>query len=85
MTASSRRPGQTADRPTYPSIEDKIGEDPARYLHDLDQTAFSRIRGIQDEETIDAWVRVEADLGPRKPVMAALYQQRARLGGDDSE
>ena len=87
------------DRPTYPGIEKRIGEDPARFLYvgsvttdsdddlavdELGDTpklalAITRIRGITDLDVIQAWIEVEADLGPRKAVMSKLNQQKALL------
>lgn len=86
---SARRVTHRSDRPRYPGLVEEIGEDPASYLHQLDETAFARIRGIVDEDVLDAWFEVEVELGPRKKVIAALNARRAALnedgGGEDAD
>lgn len=77
----STRRTHRSDRPTYPELEEEIGEDPARYLHDPDETTWARIRGIVREDVLDAWYEVETDLGPRRRVIRALNQRRKVLDG----
>ena len=85
---SARRTIHRSNRPRYPDLVEAIGEDPARYLHQPDDTTFARIRGIVDEDVLDAWFSVETDLGPRRKVIAALNARRAALdedGGEDAD
>lgn len=79
VRVSAHRSPHRSDRPQYPDIAEAIGEDPARYLHQLDETTFAGIRGIVDEDVLDAWFEVEVELGPRKKVIAALNARRAAL------
>jgi hypothetical protein len=80
---SARRSSHRSDRPRYPDIQAEIGEDPARYLHHVDETTFARIRGIADSAVLDAWYSVEEDIGPRRRVIAALNARRAALDDGD--
>ena len=82
---SARRAAHRSDRPRYPDVQAEVGEDPARYLHQLDETTFARIRGIIDEDVLDAWFEVETDIGPRKEVIAALNARRAALAEEEDE
>lgn len=69
-----------ANRPEFPSAVEKIGEDPARFLAtDLDETP--RIQGIQSEDVLDEWERVEHELpdGPRKQILTQLEARRQQL------
>lgn len=52
---------------------DELGDSPPLAL------AITRIRGIRDLDVIQAWISVEAELGPRQQVMKELNQQKARL------
>lgn len=73
-------PARTPDYPSFPEVEACIGENPARFLSDETGLApVPRIRGIDDEAVLDAWIEVAVELGPRKRHMAALNQQRQYL------
>ncbi|UWG46564.1 hypothetical protein HSRCO_0265 [Halanaeroarchaeum sp. HSR-CO] len=67
------------ERPRYPAIAKRIGEDPARYLAEPDKTTYAVIRGITDGTRLDCWFAVEEDLGPREDVLAALNERRAAI------
>jgi hypothetical protein len=63
------------DRPSYPELESKHGEDPARILYS-DMDPRPRIRGIQSLALLRAYVEVEGDREePRKHVIAAINQR----------
>lgn len=89
MPAPSTPGGETTSREEYPEIEERIGEDPARFLDkpllrgesSPLQLAFARIRGIQDPEVLSTWADVERDLerGPRDRVVNAIKQRAAEL------
>lgn len=80
MTAYGRPSASNTDsRPQYPHVEEEIGEDPARYLHNPDMTTWARIRGLETDREINAWIQVEEDIGPRREVMKRLNQRRAEL------
>ncbi|QRY26386.1 hypothetical protein [Halobacterium sp. BOL4-2] len=82
--AAGRPTATTGDRNTYPELREDIGEDPARYLTDLNGTTWARIRGIQSDRVIQAWLQVEEDLGPRRAVIKRLNKRRRQLrdGGE---
>ncbi|MFC6965185.1 hypothetical protein ACFQJ8_27330 [Halocatena marina] len=88
--------GSPRELPTFPNIEAEIGYHPARFLDrsatsqdsigDTSELALARatIRGIDDIETIRAWIEVEVFLGrndgsPRQQVIAWLNQRQAAL------
>jgi hypothetical protein len=90
------RRGKTDTYPAFPEIEAQLGYNPARFLVPTDDArdelswatrvkAF--IRGLDDVETIRAWLTVEAALelgangGPRKKVIKWLNQRQAVLEG----
>ena len=85
MSKAGRRPGRPSDRPEYPAIEARIGEDPARYLYEPDETTFAVIRGINDETRLDCWFAIEEDLGPRKEVLVALNDRREAIQDGDGD
>lgn len=81
-------------REQFPEVAHQIGEDPARFLDvplvnsgvgssDF-ELAAARIRGIDDIEVANAWLRVEAQLerGPRKGVVQRLNRRKADLETD---
>lgn len=83
--------GKSRDRETFPSLQDEIGEDPARYL-DVDRVsdlelARARIRGIDFIEVIRAWKAAERNLAAngvvpehhRQQVMGWLDEREAEL------
>ena len=83
-----RHRARQLERGTFDDIKQDIGEDPARFLdhdlisdRDMRELAFARIRGIDFQHVIDAWVDVEVALerGPRKPVIAALNERKREL------
>lgn len=78
-----------------PDIEETLGYNPARFLDQRvgkdgctkDLTAKALIRGIEDIETIRAWIAVEVDLGradggPRREIIKWLNRQQAQLEDD---
>lgn len=74
------------DRPTFDSLVDDIGEDPARYLYDRERwVALARIRGIHRHQTLRAFRAVERALAsregrePREWVMNALDARETYL------
>ena len=79
------RSSHRVTRPQYPRIQAEIGEDPARFLHEPNETTWARIRGIVDLEVLDAWFEVETDLDPRREVIRALNQRRAALQDGESD
>jgi hypothetical protein len=76
-------------RATFPTLRDKIDEDPARFLdHDIFGTPCgmgrmmrARIQGIDDLETIRAWRAVERKInrGPRERVLEWLDDREEEL------
>ncbi len=88
--------GLLGDYPSHPEIEDKLGCNPARFLDieirkdgcTKDLTAKALIRGIEDIETIRAWIEVEVALerghndGPRQRVITWLNRRQAQLEDD---
>lgn len=90
--------GQARDYPSFPEIKAQIGYNPARFLdHEIknasctkDLTVESLIRGIQDVDTIRAWLTVEADLGrgrrggPRQRVVKWLNRRQVQIENDET-
>jgi hypothetical protein len=91
--------GDTRSLPAFGEIEARLGYNPARYL---DQPAQSKIgdtsplattealiRGMDDVDTVRAWLTVEVELGrgtdggPRQAVITWLNQRQAQL--EDAE
>jgi hypothetical protein len=94
------RRGTTDTYPSFPEIKDQLGYNPARFLLPTDDavdelswktraTAF--IRGMDDVETIRAWIEVEVALeqgqngGPRKKVIRWLNHRQAVIEGTVSK
>jgi hypothetical protein len=91
--------GDTRSVPAFGEIEARLGYNPARYLDTSDRsrigdtsnlaTAQAMIRGMDDIETVRAWIDVEIALGrgtngdPRQAVITWLRQRQAQL--EDSE
>ncbi|WP_049991491.1 hypothetical protein, partial [Natrinema salifodinae] len=73
----------TSDRPTYPAVEDRFGEDPARFLS-LDELylAEARIKCIDDLEYLREWQRIEAEEWGRSNVMKWLNARERELTGE---
>lgn len=94
------RSGSRQTDPSFPELEETIGYNPARFLDvsaDAQDTigdtaelatAEAMIRGLDDIETVRAWIDVEIALGrgpdgkPRADVTEWLYQRRAQLDGN---
>ena len=93
------RRGRTDTYPAFPEIEAQLGYNPARFLVPTDDemdelswtaraTAF--IRGMENVETVRAWIEVEVALeqgangGPRKQVIKCLNHRQAALDGTDA-
>ncbi len=87
--------GQSRDYPTFPETEETLGYNPARFLdstiewtdYTTDLTAKALIRGIDNIETIRAWIAVEVDLGradgsPRREIITQLNRRQAQLEND---
>jgi predicted RNA-binding Zn-ribbon protein involved in translation (DUF1610 family) len=92
------RRGTTDAVPAFPEIKDQLGYNPARFLVPTDDAmdelswttrAKAFIRGMDDVETVRAWLTVEAALeqgangGPRKKVIRWLNQRQAAIEGRD--
>jgi hypothetical protein len=92
------RRGKSDTYPAFPDIKDQLGYNPARFLVPTDDAmdelswqtrtqAF--IRGMNDVETIRAWLRAEAALeqgangGPRKQVVEWLNRRQVAIEGRD--
>jgi len=80
--------GEDLDRPEFPNLVEKIGDDPARYLYDRPRwVALARIRGLRTFEAVAAFRAVELNLArqkdvleePRDWVLAALAERKAQL------
>lgn len=78
--------GPTRDREQFPAVEERIGEDPARFLDypedpDRLRLAYARIRGIDRQEVIVEWLRVERELerGPRETVIGWIQERNREL------
>lgn len=93
--------GSTREVPTFSDIEADLGYNPARFLQtqssdghtsigDTSELAMAQavIRGIDDIETIRAWIEVEVELGcgqnggPRQHVIKQLHQQQRQIKGN---
>jgi hypothetical protein len=92
--------GNTRSYPAFPEIEDQLGYNPARFLdqpqsvpdHICDispmATVQAFINGMDESETIRAWIEVEVALGrgenggPRTDVADWLYDRREQIEGD---
>lgn len=81
------------DREQFPSLQEDIGEDPARFL-DRDllserNLALARIRGIDHLAVCRAWIAVERriDRGPRQRILDELQDREEFLqhSGDRDE
>ena len=85
MSYGGRVVAQESDRERFPSLEDDIGEDPARFLDTSGVgesergLVLARIRGIDFHETLNAWEAVERRLGGRKVILQAIEKRRAEL------
>ena len=92
------RRGQTDTYPSVPEVEDQLGYNPARFLvpsdNEMDELSWKTrtqafIRGMDDVETVRAWLTVEAALelgangGPRKKVIRWLNHRQAVIEGRD--
>lgn len=89
------RRGQSRDYPAFPDIEQELSYNPARFLDSTiertdcttDLTVTALIHGINDIETIRAWIAVEVDLGrndggPRREIIKQLNRRQAQLEND---
>jgi hypothetical protein len=89
----------TQSHPAFGEIEARLGYNPARYLDQPSRskigdtsplaTAQALIRGMDDVDTVRAWLTVEVELGrgtdggPRQAVITWLNQRQAQL--EDAE
>jgi hypothetical protein len=78
--------GPTRDREQFPAVKDRIGEDPARFLDYPEdpeglRLAYARIRGIDRQEVVVEWLRVERELerGPRETVIGWIQERNREL------
>jgi hypothetical protein len=84
--------------PAFPEITQQLGYNPARFLmptaDEMDELSWATrakafIRGMEDVETVRAWIEVEVALeqgahgGPRKKVIRWLNQRQAAIEGRD--
>lgn len=76
----------TTTREHFPELEERIGEDPARFLDEngRDDTkidlALARIRGIDYLENLNAWLAIERRLnGGRRVIVDAIEERREYL------
>lgn len=63
------------DLPSYPSIAERIGEDPARYLV-VDIDVSPRIRGMTDLGVVNGWLQVARDLDADQKVIDQLERRQ---------
>lgn len=77
--------GSLREREQFPAVREKIGEDPARFLDyhspgDL-HLARARISGIDRQEVIVEWLRVERELerGPRERVIEWIQERNREI------
>jgi hypothetical protein len=92
------RRGKTDAYPAFPDIKDQLGYNPARFLmptdDEMDELSWTTrakafIDGMDDVETVRAWLTVEAALelgangGPRKKVIRWLNHRQAVIEGRD--
>lgn len=83
---------QSHDYPAFPEIEAELGYNPSRFLdHEIettsctaDLTVTALIRGLDDIETIRAWIEVEVDLerdngGPRREIITQLNRRQLQI------
>lgn len=66
------------DRPEYPRIQKRFGENPARFL-DSGMDPTPRIRGITDLGLANCYVQVARDLDCRRRVIEACERRRDYL------
>lgn len=90
---------QSHDYPAFPEIEAELGYNSARFLdHEIENTGCTTdltvpalIRGLDDIETIRAWIAVEVDLGrgrnggPRQRVVKWLNRRQAQIEDDNAD
>lgn len=85
MAVKGRRAADDG-RPTFERIEERYGEDPARFLTvSSPELALARIRGIEVPELIEAWRAVELNItdGGRDVILDALDERKEVLEGGD--
>lgn len=74
------RPDSGPSRPEFPDLQEKIGEDPARYLSDqTDMSPWPRLRGISSEEEAAAWLAVARSLESSSKIQTYLEQRKDQL------
>lgn len=66
------------NRPSYPGVKARIGEDPARYLASS-MDVSTRIRGIADLGVVNGWLQVARDLDVGQEVIEQLERRRSYL------
>ena len=66
------------DIPSYPTFEDRIGENPARFLC-TDMSPWPILRGIEDFERASAYLAVARAEGVDGRVIEALENTKAAL------
>lgn len=73
------------ERPTFESVADDIGEDPARFLSAASKDLpLARIRGLETIAACNAWTAVERRAwGGRDVVLDAIETRRQELQATD--
>ena len=71
----------TRDIPEYPTFEERLGENPARFLCS-DMSPWPILRGIEDFERASAYLAVARSEGVDERVVTALEQLVERLRED---
>lgn len=71
----------SSDRPTFPALRERLGEDPARYLC-ADLSPWPMLRGMEERERAAAWLAVARNVGADSRVIDALETtvERCREG-----
>jgi hypothetical protein len=93
--------GDTRSILAFPEIEARLGYNPARFLDQPSQSDFGDteplaiaqavIRGMDNVDTVRAWIMVEVELGrgtdgkPRKRVIKWLNQRQTQLEADATD
>lgn len=74
---SQRQAARDADRPAYPAIRERIGEDPARFLC-AKMDPWPRIRGLDTIGDANAWLQVARDIDHQRG-LELIERQRDHL------
>jgi hypothetical protein len=67
-------------RPQFPDIQQRIGEDPARYLSSqTDMSPWPRLRAITSHEVASAWLAVARSVGASSKIQTFLQERKDEL------